>query len=85
MAWFVSSECIAGYEIQIRVDVKTLLVGCVQVETQDFYIQLVKVGFLYSAAYMVDQEQRALTTSEVAVDWQEPVVLQRYAAIHCTR
>jgi len=76
MAWFVSSECIAGYEIQIHVDVKTLLVGCVQVETQDFYIQLVKVGFLYSATYMVDQEQRALTISEVAVDWQEPVVLQ---------
>jgi len=26
---------------------------------------------------MVDHEQRALTISEVAVDWQEPVVLQR--------
>jgi len=26
---------------------------------------------------MVDQEQRALTISEVAVDWQDPVVLQR--------
>jgi len=26
---------------------------------------------------MVDQEQRALTISEVAVGWQEPVVLQR--------
>ena len=25
---------------------------------------------------MVDQEQRALTISEVAVDWQEPMVLQ---------
>ena len=25
---------------------------------------------------MVDQEQRALTISEVAGDWQEPVVLQ---------
>jgi len=25
---------------------------------------------------MVDQEQRTLTISEVAVDWQEPVVLQ---------
>ena len=37
----------------------------------------VKVAFLYSAAYMVDQEQRALTISEVAVDWQEPMVLQR--------
>ena len=36
----------------------------------------VKVGFLYSATYMVDQEQRALTISEVAADWQEPVVLQ---------
>ena len=30
----------------------------------------VKVGFLYSATYMVDQEQRALTISEVAVDRQ---------------
>jgi len=28
----------------------------------------VKVGFLYSTTYMVDQEQRALTVSEVAVD-----------------
>jgi len=37
----------------------------------------VKVGFLYSTTYMVDHEQRALTISEVAVDWQEPVVLQR--------
>jgi len=27
----------------------------------------VKVGFLYSATYMVDQEQWALTISEVAV------------------
>ena len=26
---------------------------------------------------MVDHEQRALTISEVAADWQEPVVLQR--------
>jgi len=26
---------------------------------------------------MVDQEQRALRISEVAVDWQEPMVLQR--------
>jgi len=26
---------------------------------------------------MVDREQRALTMSEVAVDWQEPVVLRR--------
>ena len=40
------------------------------------------VGFLYklSATYKVDQEQRALTILEVAVDWQEPVVLRRYAA-----
>ena len=37
----------------------------------------VKVGFLYSATYTVDQEQRASTILEVAVDWQEPVVLQR--------
>jgi len=26
---------------------------------------------------VVDQEQRTLTISEVAVDWQEPMVLQR--------
>jgi len=37
----------------------------------------VKVWFLYSDTYMVDHEQRALTISEVAVDWKEPVVLQR--------
>ena len=37
----------------------------------------VKVGYLYSATYVVDQEQRTLTISEVAVDWQEPMVLQR--------
>ena len=29
---------------------------------------------------MVDQEQSALTISEVAVDWQEPIVLQRYCS-----
>jgi len=37
----------------------------------------VKVRFSYSATYMVDQEQRALTISEVAVDWQEPMLLRR--------
>ena len=37
----------------------------------------VKVGFFHSATHMVEPEQRALTISEVAVDWQEPVVLQR--------
>jgi len=26
---------------------------------------------------MADQEQRALTISDVAVDWQEPMMLQR--------
>jgi len=31
---------------------------------------------LRSSTYMVDHEQHALTISEVAVDWQEPVVLQ---------
>jgi len=36
----------------------------------------VKVGFLYSATY-TKPEQCALTISEVAVDWQEPVVMQR--------
>ena len=43
----------------------------------------VKVGFLYSATYVVDQEQHALTISEVAVDWQKPMVLQRKWAIRC--
>jgi len=37
----------------------------------------VKVGFLYSTTYMVDQEQRAFTIPEVAVDWRVPLVLQR--------
>jgi len=36
-----------------------------------------KGRILYGATYMVDQEQRALTISEVAVNWQEPMVLQR--------
>jgi len=34
----------------------------------------VKVGFLYTDTYVVDKEQHALTISEVAVDWQEPMV-----------
>ena len=29
---------------------------------------------------MVEHEQRALTILEVAVDWQEPVMLRRYAS-----
>jgi len=36
----------------------------------------VKVGFLYSAAYAMTGPAR-FTISEVAVDWQEPMVLQR--------
>jgi len=36
----------------------------------------VKVGFLYNATY-TKPEQRAFTISEVAVDWQETMVLQR--------
>ena len=42
--------------------------------------QKVKVGFLYSATYTVEPEQRASQSQEVTVDWQEPVVLRRYAA-----
>jgi len=42
---------------------------------QDIKVK-VKVGFLYSTTYMVDQEQCTLTISEVAADWQEPVVLR---------
>ena len=30
----------------------------------------VKVGFLYSAAYTVEPEQRTSQSQEVAVDWQ---------------
>jgi len=37
---------------------------------------LVKVGFLFSAAYAMNGPAR-FTISEVAGDWQEPVVLQR--------
>ena len=38
----------------------------------------VKVGFLYSATYTVNhRDQPRCTILEVAVDWQEPVVLQR--------
>jgi len=33
------------------------------------------VGFLYSAAYVITGPAH-FTISEVAVDWQEPVVLQ---------
>ena len=38
----------------------------------------VNVGFLYSATYTVNhREQPRITILEVAVDWQEPMVLQR--------
>jgi len=38
----------------------------------------VKVGFLSSATYTVNhREQPRFTISEVAVDWQKPMVLQR--------
>jgi len=40
----------------------------------------VKVGFLYSATYTVEPEQCASQSQEVAVDWQETMVLRRYAA-----
>ena len=39
----------------------------------------VKVGFLYSATYTRRTRTTRFTISEVAVDWQEPVVLRRYA------
>ena len=45
----------------------------------------VKVGFLYSAAYSMTGPAR-FTISEVAVDWQEPMVLQRkLRPFNCTR
>ena len=45
----------------------------------------IKVGFLYSAAYAMTEPAR-FTNSEVAVDWQEPMVLQRkLRPSNCTR
>jgi len=45
----------------------------------------VKVGFLYSAAYAMTGPA-SVTISEVAVDWQEPMVLQRkLRPSNCTR
>jgi len=45
----------------------------------------VKVGFLYSAAYAMTGPAR-FKISEVAVDWQEPMVLQRkLRPSNCTR
>ena len=45
----------------------------------------VKVGFLYSAAYPMSGPAR-FTISQVAVDWQEPMVLQRkLRPSNCTR
>jgi len=47
--------------------------------------KLVKGGFLYSAAYATTGPAR-FTISEVAVDWQEPMVLQRkLRPSNCTR
>jgi len=43
------------------------------------------VGFLYSAAYAITGPAHC-TISEVAVDWQEPMVLQRkLQPSNCTR
>jgi len=56
---------------------------CGQIHTRtvtaaEFSAQLkVKVGFLYSAAAYVVTGPVHFTISEVAVDWQEPMVLQR--------
>jgi len=45
----------------------------------------VKVGFSYSAAYAITGPAHFII-SEVAVDWQEPVVLQRkLRPSNCTR
>ena len=45
--------------------------------TQNYYLKrLIKVGFLYSAAYAMTGPAR-FTISEVAVGWQEAMVLQR--------
>jgi len=48
-------------------------------------LEEVKVGFSYSAAYAMTGPAR-FTISEVAVDWQEPMVLQRkLRPSSCTR
>ena len=53
--------------------------------TQLLTMLKVKVGFLCSAAYAMTGPAR-FTISEVAVDWQEPVVLQRkLRPSNCTR
>jgi len=39
----------------------------------------------HNAAYLVDQEQCALTISEVVVDWQEPVELQPKCGLSAAR
>jgi len=44
-------------------------------------VKKVKVGFFYSATYTGNAAtSRAVQPQEVAVDWQEPMVLQRNAA-----
>ena len=46
-----------------------------------FKVKKVKIGFLYSTIYLHGRTRTArFTISEVAVDWQEPMVLRRYAA-----
>jgi len=46
----------------------------------------VKVGFLYSATYTVNhRDQPRFTISEVVVDWQEPMVLQRKLRLSIAR
>jgi len=54
--------------------------------TQNYYLKrLIKVGFLYSAAYAMTGPAR-FTISEVAVGWQEAMVLQRkLRPSNCTR
>ena len=43
------------------------------------------VGFFYSATYTGNAAtSRAVQSQEVAVDWQEPMVLQRNAASYNT-
>jgi len=44
-----------------------------------------KPGILIQRHLHGDCTSRALQSSEMAVDWQEYAVPQRYAAVHCTR
>ena len=65
----INKQIIAHYSHRSR-NCRMLLI------TPAILLLSVKVGFLYSAAYTMTGPAHC-TISEVAVDWQEPMVLQR--------